>query len=494
MSLAAEGAGEGYSDQPVSYYAFDIPADSDWLTLQIEYERHGLWVQYYLWDPEGNLRYQHLDWQNPRKAVISGHAGATSYLGVPGRIPVGKWRIEFYNPTYSFHVEWRAGNGALPEEAAGSGGNRRSWTDAHDARGAFVLNRYDWTADLKARAGWYKGDLHVHSMLSDGRVTPEELTRKAAAAGLDFFAITDHNVLSTAWPKDWEEQLLVIPGVEVTSVCGHCNLIGLRQWVDWRSGTPDAGMNSEEGMARIWAEAAAAGAIRSINHGLVDKWQWKLKWTRLADIDTLEIINYPSLEANRQGNEKNLILWNALWNEGYRIYGIGGSDTHAVPGETDIGEPATYVWAEKLSPAAIMAGIRAGRVYVSLGSTLTCDVVVDGAEYLPGSDLTAVVAASPDGRVVFRACLDTPAEGTLNWIENGAIVASEKISPDRNSYELVRVWKERPYAWGRLEVRGSGGELLAFTNPVYCGSAAPSIHTWEELLRKCGMPTEFGTA
>lgn len=36
-------------------------------------------------------------------------------------------------------------------------------------------------------------DLHTHSSVSDGTDTPEELVRKAAAAGLDVVALTDHD-------------------------------------------------------------------------------------------------------------------------------------------------------------------------------------------------------------------------------------------------------------------------------------------------------------
>ena len=36
-------------------------------------------------------------------------------------------------------------------------------------------------------------DLHTHSSVSDGTDTPEELVRKASAAGLDVVALTDHD-------------------------------------------------------------------------------------------------------------------------------------------------------------------------------------------------------------------------------------------------------------------------------------------------------------
>ena len=38
-------------------------------------------------------------------------------------------------------------------------------------------------------------DLHTHSDVSDGSDTPAELIRKAAEAGLDIVAITDHDTV-----------------------------------------------------------------------------------------------------------------------------------------------------------------------------------------------------------------------------------------------------------------------------------------------------------
>lgn len=67
--------------------------------------------------------------------------------------------------------------------------------------------------------GWYRGDLHVHSVYSDGRLKPAELAAAARAAGLDFIATTDHNTTAAHWV--WREaagdDLLVILGEEVTA-------------------------------------------------------------------------------------------------------------------------------------------------------------------------------------------------------------------------------------------------------------------------------------
>ena len=42
-----------------------------------------------------------------------------------------------------------------------------------------------------------RGNLHMHTILSDGTKTHAELARIAGEAGLDFVIITDHNVRDT---------------------------------------------------------------------------------------------------------------------------------------------------------------------------------------------------------------------------------------------------------------------------------------------------------
>ena len=41
--------------------------------------------------------------------------------------------------------------------------------------------------------GWYRGDLHTHSVHSDGHWTPAQLVAQAQANGLDFLGTSDHN-------------------------------------------------------------------------------------------------------------------------------------------------------------------------------------------------------------------------------------------------------------------------------------------------------------
>lgn len=63
-------------------------------------------------------------------------------------------------------------------------------------------------------------DLHVHSTYSDGTDTPTELVRKAAAADLKAFALTDHDTtdgIDEAVNAGYAMGIEVIPGIEIST-------------------------------------------------------------------------------------------------------------------------------------------------------------------------------------------------------------------------------------------------------------------------------------
>lgn len=62
-----------------------------------------------------------------------------------------------------------------------------------------------------------KADLHVHSRVSDGSSTIEELAQAAVLKGLDAIAVTDHDTLSHAYQIPASVPVQVIPGIEISS-------------------------------------------------------------------------------------------------------------------------------------------------------------------------------------------------------------------------------------------------------------------------------------
>lgn len=75
-------------------------------------------------------------------------------------------------------------------------------------------------------------DLHAHTTASDGQLTPTELVKAAAAAGVGVLAVTDHDTtrgVAEALAAAWEVGIRLIPGVELSAegAPGKCHLLGL---------------------------------------------------------------------------------------------------------------------------------------------------------------------------------------------------------------------------------------------------------------------------
>ncbi len=76
-------------------------------------------------------------------------------------------------------------------------------------------------------------DLHVHTDRSDGVASPREMIRYAEKKHLDGLAITDHDKPLTEEEfeelQQYAQNLVLIPGVEVSSREGHILLLGVHE-------------------------------------------------------------------------------------------------------------------------------------------------------------------------------------------------------------------------------------------------------------------------
>jgi hypothetical protein len=76
--------------------------------------------------------------------------------------------------------------------------------------------------------GTVRGILHVHSRLSDGRGTMEDIAHAAARAGLAFVVVTDHgDATRPPAPPTYVAGVLVIDAVEISTNGGHYVAIGM---------------------------------------------------------------------------------------------------------------------------------------------------------------------------------------------------------------------------------------------------------------------------
>ncbi|WP_167859520.1 CehA/McbA family metallohydrolase [Paenibacillus cymbidii] len=478
---------EEFRLQPAdSSVSFRVDQRSDWMRLRFAYEADRTWIDIRVTDPAGRLRFVHLDAESPREALLHSDLAYTSYLAIPGEIAAGAWKLDFprLQPQGLFTLEWECGEGELPE-AIEPLPERDCWADG----------AYEWERVREEGQRWYRGDFHSHTVLSDGKMTPEATMELAERLGLDFFVATEHNLLPASWPTG---KPLAIPGMELTSFGrGDWNALGLKRPLDcWGTDAPDGGMRTQEGQNRLFAEAAAQGALCSINHPMLGRFAWRYPETPLAALDALEVFHYPCILSRAAVQERTLRLWTALWNDGYRITGIGGSDTHYLPTDrTDfsdkpqtIGDPTTHVYAERLSAQAILAAVRQGRVYISRGPELTVSCTVGGKSFTFGDDLTEALNLAADRTVHCQLTVTGAAGCTLRVVENGAEIEAWRIREETQTFDFRFDWRERDYVWRRFDIRHTEEErLVAVTNPFSCGAKRPEMLTWQDLLDKAGI-------
>lgn len=119
-------------------------------------------------------------------------------------------------------------------------------------------------------------DFHCHSVVSDGLLPPEELARRAAANGVDFWALTDHDDiggLEIAAATAAECGMAFVPGVEISiEWCGiPIHIVGLgfdpagpvlRDGLEsLRSGRIERARRMSDALAAIGIGGVFAGAL-----------------------------------------------------------------------------------------------------------------------------------------------------------------------------------------------------------------------------------------
>ena len=57
-------------------------------------------------------------------------------------------------------------------------------------------------------------NLHIHSIFSDGKLSPEKLIEQAKAKDLKYIAISDHNTLNAYLHTDILKEEILIPAIE----------------------------------------------------------------------------------------------------------------------------------------------------------------------------------------------------------------------------------------------------------------------------------------
>ncbi|MDF2962055.1 MAG: phosphoesterase [Paenibacillus sp.] len=301
---------------------------------------------------------------------------------------------------------------------------------------------------------WLKGDLHTHSINSDGKYTLEENAAIMEQLGCDFIAMTDHNtsVQNLSYPRN--TSVVMIPGFEFTTNFGHSNFLGVTDPLnDFRVS------NQEDVNARL-KTAGERGAKIVLNHPHCDFCPWE--WDFQVDHNWVEVWNGPWTERN----ERTLSWWQQQLAAGRRLTAVGGSDVHRPDPFVKHAMPCTWVLAEAKTVGGILDGIDKGHVSISwspegpfmemlcgsykigevVPKEVRCRSVQLYAEDLLPGDLVKLISNNGVEQEV------TASSGT-----NGTLELT--IEADHMKFVRAEVWRYFEQADGFL--------MAALTNPVY---------------------------
>ncbi len=311
----------------------------------------------------------------------------------------------------------------------------------------------------EAKPGWYRGDLHTHTIHSDAEgVAVADLLAMARRAGLDFIFLTDHNTTAGHAEIDAaaEEGFLPAVGLELTTFWGHAVCLGTRQWVDWRI------RPGEGAMARIADALYAAGQAFIIAHPqsagdpCCTGCAWRFGDMMPGNARLVEVWNGPW--AGDSGNEASLALWYDWLNQGYRLVATAGSDLHAA---TDYNRRPGFnvVYAEALTDAALIEALLAGHLYLSAGPRVSLQARdVAGTACMMGD-----AAAGPaEFALEWVAC---PPDARLRVIVDGKLLVERPAASDEGSHTWHMAAADG--RWVLVEIRSRDGQMLALTNPIF---------------------------
>lgn len=298
------------------------------------------------------------------------------------------------------------------------------------------------TLDLFTRPGrFWRGNLHMHSTRSDGRLAPEEICRRYSSEGYDFVALTDHFVGHYGYPivdtiPYRDAGFTTLLGAELHSGAmengelWHILAVGLPP--DFAPGHAPAfqPVPGQETGPEIAARARAAGAFVAIAHP---------QWSGMTLADARSITAAHAVEIYNHGcavaaaRPDGCAIADLLLTEGRALSLCATDDAHFT--EPDHFGGWVMVRAERNDPDLLLAALKKGAYYstqgpefrnIALGAgklVVECSAVVTVIVQGAGSAAVPVHGAS-----MTRAEIDLARFSRSGWLRVTLIDAAGRLA------------------------------------------------------------------
>jgi hypothetical protein len=341
-------------------------------------------------------------------------------------------------------------------------------------------------------------DAHMHTLNSDGSITPEERVVSLVAEGIEVAVATDHFFrldLSTAVEAaGMQDYLKVIAGSEI-SIRNPLDYEYTLDFNIWPLGPGENGWSAVETLSEevspIFEETRKRypDALIQINHPRGGTWDYLVNyeldpesaataregfWT---GFDLLEVLNGPSLESSN--NSETVNDWLNLMARGYFFPAMASSDAHHIDGYSP-GYSRTYAYVDdrelnEVDIANVVESLKSGRSFVTNGPVVELTV---NDRYLPGDTLSAI-----DGEVEIH--FEVRAAPWILLEEARVYLNREIVRVD--SVEASRCSVRRLVGDLRLELED---DAFIVVEVIGAGSLYPvvQLRSWSGLQAEAVMP------
>ena len=274
-----------------------------------------------------------------------------------------------------------------------------------------------------SRRQW-KGNMHMHTVRSDGRLQPEELVAEYKKRGYDFISISDHEVYWNSEEFD-SEDFVVLGGTE-SSIRMNRSRPWLMDYVNGHTYMHYGCIMDETEEPELPYFEHGQFVPRMIDKGL-DSWNKAVRelrrrgnlvfvnhpdWSRLdpnlllASEDVLGLEIWNSGNVNGCGGKSDEAVWDYCLRYGKRLYVVAGDDAHGI--SAAMGASFTSVVADHLDKKELIAAMKRGEFYASTGPQFKDIRVEDGVLKLQFSPCKKVFVVVHDGEGRTKCALDGP--------------------------------------------------------------------------------------
>lgn len=297
---------------------------------------------------------------------------------------------------------------------------------------------------------YIRGDLHMHTVYSDGSGSVADMAEIADFRGLDFIFVTDHGTIrqkigcrkyKNVW---WGQE----PGA------GHhhvCILAGKSKYTPLCDMARDAERLRELGNFFFYPHPVGWYPAT---------WYSQEKMDALAEVGpefAIEVMSgiFRTFSFHDEWTDSNVALWDRYLCNGFRVTGLAATDSHFAPG---VGNVWTGVLETRVRMNGVLDTLRTGRVFASSGPAIdiSCGKTPMGGVIRP---------RGRKARIRIR-CADSYGLGWVRLVQGGRVVREFALKGEDRLSESVEVTLPKRDSYVRAEC-AANDDRRAYSNPIY---------------------------